>query len=469
MREPATLLCIVFIAALFWLDRDSETRTSNGLWISIVYFAIECSRPVSVWLGMAPQASETSIYLEGSPIDRAAGLVLLAAGLIVIAARGRQVGRLLRKHGPIVAYFSYAAVSVLWSEYPYVTFKHWTKGICDVLMVLIVVTEANPEAAIKRVLARVGFVLIPLSLLYSKFYPELGRFISPGWVTEYAGVTQNKNELGQICLIFGLGALWSLCAYWRDRDHEDRRRHLMAQGGLLVVILWLFVMANSMTSLSSFVLAGGLMVWLSRKNVRPGSSSVHLAIALTLGVAAFALFGDRSMVSMVGRNPTLTGRTDLWHWVVTLVRNPWLGAGYESFFMGPRLKEFWVLDNGSFSGLQEAHSGYLEVYLNLGWVGVVIFASLVVTGYRKVISIFRSNPAFGRLTLAWFVAALIYGFTEAGFRMQTPILIIFFLAIMAAPEAARPADLPGSEFVQEASLAELAPAAGAGHRSWFIQ
>lgn len=284
---------------------------------------------------------------------------------------------------------------------------------------------------------------------------------------EYTGVTQNKNELGQICLIFGLGALWSLLSVWRAPERPDRRRRMMAQGGLLAIIVWLFVLANSMTSLSSFLLAGGLMLWISRKSFNVRSSSLHIAVAATLGIAAFALFGDRSMVSMVGRNPTLTGRTDLWHWVVTLVRNPLLGAGYETFFVGPRLKEFWRLDNGSFSGLQEAHNGYLEVYLNLGWIGVALFAALVVTGYRKVIAVFRSNPAFGRLTLAWFVAALIYGCTEAGFRMQTPILIILFLAIMAAPGATRAVEPSHSQDEHEMNLPELAPAAGAGYDDWF--
>lgn len=469
MREPATLLCIAVIAGLFWLDRDREARTSKGLWVSIVYLAIECSRPVSAWLGMTPQASGTSIYLEGSPIDRAMGLLLLIAGLIVILTRARRAGELLRKHGPVLVYFSYAALSVLWSDYPYVTFKHWTKGVSDVLMVLIVVTEADPEAAIRRVLARTGFVLIPLSLLYSKFYPELGRFISPGWVTEYAGVTQNKNELGQICLIFGLGALWSLLTCWQVRNHVDRRRHMMAQVGLLVIILWLFVMANSMTSLSSFLLAGSLMVWLSRKSLNPRSPGVHAAVALTLSIAAFALFGDRSMVSVVGRNPTLTGRTDLWHWVVTLVKNPLLGTGYETFFMGPRLRELWGFDGGAFNSLQEAHNGYLEVYLNLGWIGVAIFVSLIVASYRKVIGVFRLNPVFGRLMVVWFVAALIYSFTEAGFRMQTPILFILFLAIMAAPKGARAEGPSNSEVEGEANLPELEPIADAGHSDWFVR
>lgn len=443
MREAATVLCIGVIAALFWLDRGIDAPVSKALWIPTLWVMINFSRPLSVWLGMAPSKADASIYLEGSPIDRAAYLILLIAGLIVLFIRSGRAGKMLRKHGAILAYFSYAALSALWSDYPFVTFKHWTKGIGDVVMVLIVVTELHPEIAIKWLLSRSGFVFMPLSLLYSKYYPELGRFISPGWVTEYAGVTQNKNELGQICLIFGLGGLWCFLSIWERRERPDRRRRLMAYGGYLTIIIWLFVMADSMTSFCCVSLAAVVMLWASRRKVWT-SASIHAAAGAAIGVAALALFGDRQMVTMVGRNATLTGRTDIWHWVLTLVTNPLLGTGYESFFMGQRLKTFWVLDNNAFASLQEAHNGYLEVYLNLGWVGVVIFAALIITGYQCVISVYRSNPRFGRLTIAWFVAAVIYGFTEAGYRMLTPIWITLLLAIMAAPEAAPDAPIDPS-------------------------
>ncbi|MGH9352609.1 MAG: O-antigen ligase family protein, partial [Terriglobia bacterium] len=134
-------------------------------------------------------------------------------------------------------------------------------------------------------------------------------------------------------------------------------------------------------------------------------------------------------------NPTLTGRTDLWHWILTIAGNPWVGTGYESFFVGPRLHQLWRLDDGAFHSLQEAHNGYLEVYLNLGWIGVSLFAVFMLTSYTKVVAAFRANPNVGRLGLAWFVAGAIYGLTEAGFRMLTPIWIFMLMAIVAIPEA----------------------------------
>ncbi|MFY9852835.1 MAG: hypothetical protein WAK26_03035, partial [Terracidiphilus sp.] len=77
---------------------------------------------------------------------------------------------------------------------------------------------------------------------------------------------------------------------------------------------------------------------------------------------------------------------------------------------------------------QEAHNGYLEVWLNLGWIGVSLFALLLITGYRNAVAAFRRNPAIGNLRLAFFVAVIIEGLTEAPFRMMS---VTWFLLLWA--------------------------------------
>ena len=112
--------------------------------------------------------------------------------------------------------------------------------------------------------------------------------------------------------------------------------------------------------------------------------------------------------------------------MLSLHTNPLLGTGFESFWLGSRLETVW---NMSVKGIQEAHNGYIELYLNLGWVGLFLLGWLIVTGYRRAIASLRSDPHEGRLRLAYLSAALIFSMTEAGFRMLTPIWFAFLLAI----------------------------------------
>jgi hypothetical protein len=86
---------------------------------------------------------------------------------------------------------------------------------------------------------------------------------------------------------------------------------------------------------------------------------------------------------------------------------------------------------------QEAHNGYLEVWLNLGWIGVSVFALVVITGYRNAVAAFRRDPAIGSLGLAFFVAILIEGLTEAPFRMMTPTWFLLLWAMIDNSRAVR--------------------------------
>ncbi|MGH9327566.1 MAG: O-antigen ligase family protein [Terriglobia bacterium] len=403
--------------------------------------------------------SAPNLYLDGSPIDRAVFLALLAAGLAVLVRRKDQVGPLLRQHGAILLFFAFAGFSVLWSAFPYVTFKHWWKGIGDVVMVLIVVTELQPKAALKRLLARTSFILIPLSLLFSKYYPELGRDLTRSWTTAYTGVTLSKNALGEISMIFGLGALWCFLDAWRNREDEYRVRRLIAHGTVLAVVLAIFGMVNSATSMSCFFMAGTVMVLASRQSMRNrNSSTIHFLVAAVIGFAVFTLIIDpgSGLLTILGRSPTLTGRTEIWHQVLTVAGNPWVGTGYASFWLGSRLQEIWSLRGGT--GLQESHNGYLEIYLNLGWIGVAFFAGIMATGYRKVIALIRANPTAGCLSIGWFVGGSIYSLTEDGFRMMTPLWIFFLLAIMRIPETAASEVPLESNLDSDDSLPESEPA-----------
>jgi O-antigen ligase len=79
----------------------------------------------------------------------------------------------------------------------------------------------------------------------------------------------------------------------------------------------------------------------------------------------------------------------------------------------------------------EAHNGYIEVYLNLGWVGVGLIGLLLINGYFRAVAAFRRDRGIGGLMLAFVATAAVYSVTEAGFRMLDPIWIFLLMAVVA--------------------------------------
>src|SRR2546426_6487074 len=129
----ATIIFALGILGLFLLDRDRKSRFSTALWIPVVWLSINASRTVSQWSGGVGTLASPDALVEGSPFDALIFAVLLAAGLVVLHARGERAGTLLRANGPLLVFLFYCAVSVLWSDYPFVAFKRWTKLMGDLV------------------------------------------------------------------------------------------------------------------------------------------------------------------------------------------------------------------------------------------------------------------------------------------------------------------------------------------------
>jgi exopolysaccharide production protein ExoQ len=446
---PPAIAAVVFaivILGLFLIDRDPEIRTSPGLWIPVIWLFINSSRAVSTWLGVTSPVNAVDEYMDGSPFDRAVFLTLLIVGLIVLLRRGRQVSKLLWANAPIVLFFLFCLASIFWSEYTFIAFKRWSKAIGDVVMVLIVFTDRDPEAALKRLVSRVGYVLVPLSVLFIKYYPALGRTLNQwSWTYMYSGVSTTKNGLGTTCLVCGLVPLWRFFTVYRDKEETHRAGKMLAYVVVVAMVLWLFVTANSMTSLSCFLMAGGLIMVTNFRAFRGKPWVAHFLIVVMISVSLFALFFDTggNLVGSLGRDATMTGRTGIWHAVLSVSGSPLVGTGFESFWMGDRLQKVWTL---TAKGIQEAHNGYLEVYLNLGWMGIGLLALVIATGYRNAVAIYRRNADAGRIRLAFIAVALVYNFTEAGFRMMDPVWIAFLLAAFAVPVAPLSEPTPSPEF-----------------------
>ncbi|HXR47144.1 MAG TPA: O-antigen ligase family protein [Candidatus Limnocylindrales bacterium] len=411
---------LLFVGFIFWIvRRDSKEATgvSHALWVPVIWVGIDASRPVGYWFNSTSVATDPLAAMEGSPFDRNVYLALIILGIIILVRRRIDWSSIIKLNRALIIFHLYLLISVLWSDYPLVSFKRWVKDFGTVVMILIVLTEGNPYNAIKRIFSMCTYALIPLSLLFVKYYSEIGRYYDRyEGHAYYCGITMNKNALGVLAMVSGIFLIWRLSVIWKLMPSRQRSIGILANAVVLVMCIWLLDIARSATSIACFAIATTVFIashfkWM-QTNIR---QIAFYAGSLTLLSLIILITPDlrELVVKSLGRDVTLTGRTVIWDMVLSRNTNPLIGTGFGAFWVGPdavQISQNWALT--------EAHNGYLETYLNSGLIGVVLLFGVLFSAGKNAIRHLATGTGLGNFYLALFLSGIIYNYTEATFNVS---------------------------------------------------
>ena len=244
----ALLLWIVLLLALLCFDPAKDSSTSLALWVPVIWMFILGSRLPMQWIG-GQITPEAQLLQDGNPLDRSVFTVLILLAIGVLISRSFKWGDFFVRNFAIVAFVSFALFSVLWSDSPLVSFKRWFRDLGNYLMILVVLSDPSPLEAVRTLLRRLGYLLIPLSVLLVKYYPDWGRQYS-SWtgVAMYVGATTSKNMLGVACLVSGIYFFWDTVTRWSNRRERRTKKIIIVNIALFAMTLWLLNLANSATS-----------------------------------------------------------------------------------------------------------------------------------------------------------------------------------------------------------------------------
>lgn len=426
----ALWLTLAFILFLFWREKREKTGVSRALWIPLIWLLITGSRFVSQWLTLGSTSGGS--MEEGSPLDAVVFGTLILAGFHVLQKRNIKLSVFARNNPWLIAFFVYTLISIFWSEFPFIAFRRWIKILGHPIMVLVILTDPQPLEAVKRLLKRLAYVLVPLSICFIKYFPQFGRGFDSWTGQAYnTGVTMNKNELGYLCLVFGMFFFWNTLHILKMRKGRARRKELMLNVGFFALNYWLLMEASSATSLLTMLIGIGIIWFVGLPFVNRQQVGWYIAGAVVVFAALEPFLGIyEHVVKGVGRNLTLTDRTDVWNAVLGLQASPIFGTGFESFWLGNRLDTMWA--KFPFHPT-EAHNGYIEMYLNLGWVGVALLIGQFLGTFMKIQRDLVSRFEFARLRLGFLLSIVLYNYTEAAFQSVSFVWTMFFLIAVDYP------------------------------------
>jgi exopolysaccharide production protein ExoQ len=286
-------------------------------------------------------------------------------------------------------FIGFAFLSILWSDYGFVTFKRIFRLLAEVLTIISFLLYTDSSDKILKLIKYVFYPYIILTIIVVFTIPGA---LDPSFHT-WRGFTSHKNTLGQLSLISIF-----LC-YILFKIENTQNGKILAAVMLALSIVILFG-ALSSTSIITFLIIVGFGVILSIDSIfkpiglgRATSFLVFLILAaFIVAVLIWVPELEKIIPSVFGKDMTFSGRTDLWNYLLSeLSFNHIWGTGFQSF---------WVVGNKNIMLLyktfvwlpNQAHNGYIDIYIQSGIIGIILTILIVFSYFINYIKITKPHP-----------------------------------------------------------------------------
>ena len=313
----------------------------------------------------------------------------------------KPVWRQVQRNALIFSVLGWAVLSVIWSDMPSTSAFNALRMAINLALV-IYLFERFSANDIQRLMMLVGCVAAAGSLFLVFVLPQYG-LQSRGLYAlgAWEGIFGQKNLCGLEMLVLLLPAFFVKLTGTHARALRI---------GYIVTALVIIVMTRSAGAWVDGILCLAFVVLLKLAARMPGKDAAVLAVAIVgagaaLGIVAFSNYD--TLMYALGKDPTMTGRTVLWSGLLHLaMRHPFCGYGYTAFWQGivKGPSRVMALQMG-WLGLAGAENGVLEMWLELGIVGVLLYFAIFLRAVKDSFYCLRRGASPAAL---WYVSILFY-------------------------------------------------------------
>jgi O-antigen ligase len=323
----------------------------------------------------------------------------------------------------LVALMAVAVLSVFWSIAPDQSARRVFAVVCTTVGGIVLAARFG-WAALAEVAAATFAILAAAALVAAVAMPSLGVMseIFPG---AWRGLWPEKNALG------GTMTLAFVCL---SAAAVLNPRRALLWWGFAALALFLVIMSTSKTSLVSLLLGAATLMFVGLLRRGPASrvAMVWLAVVgLMIGAGAL-LFAADAIFEVLGKDATLTGRTEIWDAAMREIeKRPWTGYGYGVIWdvKGAWTPYAWMERHAGFSP-EHAHNAWIEQWLGLGLLGLGAFGLFYIqTTVLTLWAMFRNAGAY--LAAPFLIVYSLTSVTESIGFVYNDLRWVLFVAIAA--------------------------------------
>ena len=286
--------------------------------------------------------------------------------LILVACRYKRTIYILLSNPLLIAANTLIALSFLWSFAPD---QSQTGGIFATCNMLFAVYLAG-RYTLKQQLTILSYVMLTIAVLNFVFayaLPQYGIMGPPVHPGAWRGVFTHKNGAGKM-MVLSSGIMFIMF-----NEVKAKSLRWLYFIGLMLSLQMINKTGSGGALINSFFILNIIVLLQSfkaesRKFLLSLIFLISAAILISVAYVPLMTFA----LGLIGKDPTLTGRTDIWEYIYAMIGNrPWLGYGLGGFWHGTAGPSLYVWQRAGWE-VPDAHHGFLDMTLQIGIIGTVL-------------------------------------------------------------------------------------------------
>jgi exopolysaccharide production protein ExoQ len=385
-------------------------RTSTwGLLLLLLYFALD---------GVSPFVNEpTSMRVVstasagGIVAERLSKLIIFFACMICAVYRHQSVRRMSMQMKLVTSFPILALALAPLSQQPTRTLSSGTVLLGSTVLLYYIMVQYTLDQVLELLLV-LGTATTIASVVFALALPQYGLDQMGGHSNAWKGIFSAKNYLGNIALFF-----LTVAVSYRPRTNFFRSVRLSQ------ILLCLTTIAFSHAATAYLLTVLYIVYFVILRNLRRFRKKDYFLVCTVVAGALFAVMAvivlwPDFLFELLGKDVTLTGRTEIWGAVIdSILKRPLVGYGYGAFWLGLKGESYHVILAVSWV-LAQAQSGFLDVTLELGVGGLAIAILVFGFAFRDGMAcLFRSRDHTQLWAVEWYLAivvlTLIYNLDES--------------------------------------------------------
>jgi O-antigen ligase len=303
--------------------------------------------------------------------------------------------------------------------------RYWSidPGVTDRRVIALFMTSAFAVylgvaftgSQLPRLLMHTGLVMALGSLVMVLAFPAIGIHQAEN-AGLWRGLWYEKNQMGIVMVATAVASAAVLAA--PDRHERTVWTGTQSKTSLLCLMAGLGVI-------------GGL--WIMRRGGPVLSVAAVWGGVTAVGIAAWVWTDNSALIlELLGKDPTLTGRTDIWESLMRRVaERPWTGFGYSAFWGKESVPAHYVrLETGWL--VPSAHNGWIDLLVQVGWPGAILVGTVMaITLFALVIRLGGQGLREGGFSLAYLLVFAVLSASESVLLSHANLPWALFLALTA--------------------------------------